>query len=143
MPGTEAQALAMAAAIGVPDEYASTVWHDMEGIGWEDSSGRPITNFASYLKARYNHRTDKHAREEKRFAPRTNGHAPNGSAKPQTETVWQIKQAIAALDEEIQEVESRQTGAWGELSRADKAKRAELMQRRRELRGKLAGSTET
>lgn len=100
LPDSEDAAKGIAATVGVPPDYAVTIWNEMDGIGWEDSNGRPITNFASYLKARYNHRTEKHAREEKRAAARGGG--ANGS--PRTETVHALQVRIDAARDRIAKI---------------------------------------
>lgn len=63
IPDSEVQARSMASTIGVDPAYAATVWREHDGTTWEDSQGRPINNFSSYVKARFNHRKEKLARE--------------------------------------------------------------------------------
>ena len=58
-PESEAQARSLATTAGVPPDYAATVWHEIEGRGGSDSNGRPITNFASHVKARWNFKQSK------------------------------------------------------------------------------------
>ncbi len=125
----------MAERAGVPADYAVTIYNEHEGATWEDGQGRPINNFARYIKARYTNRTDKHAREEKRAAARTNGFA----TQPKPETVWSLKQQLETVQGEIEEVNSHRVGVWGELGPKSKERLAALQQRRKELRGKLSG----
>lgn len=54
VPSTEAQAIEQAALAGVPADYASTIYHEQEGINWLDSAGRSVVNWQSYVKARHN-----------------------------------------------------------------------------------------
>ena len=60
-PSSEAQARSLAVAVGVPPEYAATVWHEIEGRGGSDGNGHEITNFASHVKARWNFKQSKSA----------------------------------------------------------------------------------
>lgn len=54
VPSSEAQAIEQAALAGVPADYASTIYHEQEGINWLDSAGRSVVNWQSYVKARHN-----------------------------------------------------------------------------------------
>lgn len=69
-----------------------------------------------------------------------NGSTPTPNSKPPTETVWQIDKAIEAINEELRDIDASVTGAWGELSPGKKAKRAALVERRKELKSKLTGA---
>ncbi len=63
-------------------------------------------------------------------------------AAPRAETVYQLNQQLTIVKEKIAEVESFQTGAWGELPAGKKRERAVLIERRRELQAKIAGLEE-
>lgn len=137
IPTSVEQAVSMAEMAGVPADYAETIFLEHEGSTWEDGQGRPINNFSSYIKARYTNRTNKLAREERRYSNRSNGTTPNGA--PTANTVYQVQQQIDAINESITELDASVPGAWGELSPAKKVERRKLVERRTELKRKLSG----
>jgi uncharacterized protein YdaU (DUF1376 family) len=57
-PETEEQARSMAAAAGVPPDYAATLWHDAEGLGGKDKLGNPVANFGSWAKGCWNRKQE-------------------------------------------------------------------------------------
>ena len=94
-PGTEAAARSMAETIGVPPDYAVTVWNEIEGRGGCDDRRNPVVNFASHLKARWNHKQD---RQSQPLPRRSAG--PNGSAAaPETDRRALYARYMAARDE--------------------------------------------
>jgi hypothetical protein len=119
IPNSEAQVRSMAEQAGVDPEYAVTIWNEHEGSEWVDSSNRPIKNFAHYLKARWNHRQDKHARDEKRAALRTSGPGP-----PRDETVHALQ---IRIDKARDRIAKLQGGSYRDEEAAAEA-RAEIEQ---------------
>lgn len=53
MPKDKQQAVQWASMQAVPAEYASTVWEQIEGIGFIDGNNRRIVNWRSYISSRY------------------------------------------------------------------------------------------
>lgn len=94
-PSSEEQARSIAINVGADPDYAATVWHEIEGRGGSDDRGQRVLNFASHLKARWNH---KKSREAGIRPPRP---AADGveSALPRNAAYAQWKQAMAARAE--------------------------------------------
>jgi hypothetical protein len=64
----------------------------------------------------------------------------NGETRPKAETTWSLKQALDAVNDQIQEIEaSRPPGAWAELSTSKMMEKTKLMLRKGELKKKLSG----
>lgn len=76
VPTSEAQAVQMAEQAGVPAPYASTIYHEQEGINWLDSAGRSVVNWQSYVKARHN----QHLSRANGSRPPQGGKAPAAEA---------------------------------------------------------------
>lgn len=63
-------------------------------------------------------------------------------ASPKADTVWSLKQSLDAVNEQITEIDSSVTGAWGNLPPAKAKERLALVERRKELKRKLSGLEE-
>jgi hypothetical protein len=77
VPSSEAQAIETAAMAGVPAEYASTIYHEQEGVNWLDGYGRSVVNWQSYVKARHNQHL---SRSNSTRPPGTGGKGPAAEA---------------------------------------------------------------
>jgi hypothetical protein len=77
--------------------------------------------------------------EDERSATKGNGSTPSTPAQPKAESVWQLKQAEEAVNESIRLIDATVIGAWGELTPERKIERRKLVERRKEIRRKLAG----
>lgn len=83
---------------GIEAELAEEIWHDNEGRGidpwgyWLDYRGNPIRNPIANAKSRAV------AMRRKR------GGTINGAAKPKSDTPWEIKQRLEAIQREIEAI---------------------------------------
>jgi hypothetical protein len=127
VPATEKEAIEWAGMEGVPAEYASSLYHQCEGIGWIDGSKRPIGKWRSYIK----HRWEKHRSETAEGKTQASGRPLSimdlqqivkikeqraaefrrkGSSEVATGIVWsdpKLKKEHFALRNEIKELNAR------------------------------------
>jgi hypothetical protein len=54
LPNTLEEAVFMAERAGVPRDFCETHYHRVNGKGWVDGNGNPLTNWSSYIKHLWN-----------------------------------------------------------------------------------------
>lgn len=138
---TLAQAVAAAGEIGISELEAANYWHTREASDWlKSTAGGGTTpvgkNWRSDAKVFTNSMRERQSRSQ-------NGSANGFHAQPKAETVWSLKQALDAVNDQIQEIENyRSPGAWGDLPTSKRIEKTKLIERRSELKRKLAGLAE-
>lgn len=129
------QAKAMADMVGVTEEDAEAWWFAREATDWMRG-----TAGGGLIPVGKNHAADlKTFTNSLKSSSLRNGSPTNGHARPKAETVWSLKQSLEAVHAELDEIESSKVGAWGELSKVKKERKAKLLERKRELGRKLSG----
>lgn len=128
------QAKSCAGDIGITEEEAVNYWHSREASDWMRSMANGTTPVGKNWQS-----------DMRQFvlSSREQGvNKLNGStthARPKQETVWHLQQSLNAVNEQITDIDSTVIGAWGTMSRKNAEERAKLVERRRELKRKIAG----
>lgn len=127
--GTLADILAYCDELQVPHSDGEWFFAKCEGSGWKNG-GSSIKDWKGVMRSW----------KIARYLPslkQTNGSA--SPAQPRAETIWQLTKAEEAVNESIRLIDSTIIGAWGDLTPERKAERIKLVERRKEIRKKLAG----
>ena len=114
-PSNEHEAEAQAAAVGVPPDYAVTLWNEAVGSGFRTSRGAPIANFARWAKGCFNRKTSAEAERHANAAPGTTlragvvaGHGQDKKASPGG-VLWRLRETKQAAESERQELRNKHT----------------------------------
>jgi hypothetical protein len=135
-------ALAAADMIGITEAEAEEWWNAREASDWMKGVGGGGTtpvgqNWQADAKTFTNRSRDRKAEGAQRGKPQ--GYNASTPAQTKDATVWQLKQAEEAVNESIRLIDSTIVGAWGDLTPERKIERRQLVERRKEIRRKLAG----
>jgi len=120
IPTTELQAVEWASMEMVPKEFAIEIYHQEMGRDWMDGANQRVTNFRSYVKARYS--------KSKRMVSE-NGSNQRSLTPSDIRTIIQAKESQAATIKNRYCSEVAMGETWN-----DQGKRSEFFQIRKEIK---------